>query len=193
MICEHTESGTSPARTGPLRNGNPRGDLSLARRCGAETRAPRSGPCRGPAMKNGRCRLHGGKSTGPRIAGGLARIVAARTKHGRYNAAAKAARRHTASLKAEACALLAAERAAIIAAKWQALLVLHRSGAHNVDTIAPLRLRLANAAAARPQAARPLAKTPRAQSPRAHSPRAQSPRAKTPSGEAPSAVSDTAP
>lgn len=32
-------------------------------RCGAKTRS--GAPCKAPAMKNGRCRLHGGKSTGP--------------------------------------------------------------------------------------------------------------------------------
>ncbi len=37
-------------------------------------------------MPNGRCRLHGGKSTGPRTAAGLERIRAVRTKHGRYSA-----------------------------------------------------------------------------------------------------------
>ena len=31
-------------------------------RCGAKTRSKTS--CKSPAMKNGRCRLHGGKSTG---------------------------------------------------------------------------------------------------------------------------------
>lgn len=36
------------------------------RTCGARTRA--GGACRGPAMANGRCRFHGGKSTGPRPA-----------------------------------------------------------------------------------------------------------------------------
>ena len=35
-----------------------------------------------PAMSNGRCRMHGGSSTGPRTAEGLARIRAARTTHG---------------------------------------------------------------------------------------------------------------
>jgi hypothetical protein len=33
-------------------------------------------------MANGRCRLHGGKSTGPRTAEGLARLAAANTTHG---------------------------------------------------------------------------------------------------------------
>ena len=37
--------------------------LRLASRCGARTR--RASACRAPAMPNGRCRLHGGKSTGP--------------------------------------------------------------------------------------------------------------------------------
>ncbi len=35
-------------------------------------------------MTNGRCRLHGGLSTGPRTAAGLARMIAAKTTHGRY-------------------------------------------------------------------------------------------------------------
>jgi hypothetical protein len=37
-------------------------------------------------MKNGRCRFHGGKSTGPRTAAGLARSRAARRTHGGYAA-----------------------------------------------------------------------------------------------------------
>ncbi|HXT78799.1 MAG TPA: HGGxSTG domain-containing protein [Acetobacteraceae bacterium] len=68
-------------RTGPLRNGNPRGNPNLAPRCGARTR--QGCPCKGPAMRNGRCRMHGGKSTGPRTAEGLARLrAAARARHG---------------------------------------------------------------------------------------------------------------
>jgi glucans biosynthesis protein len=47
---------------GRLKNGNRAGDPSTAPRCGAKTRA--GGLCRQPAMKNGRCRLHGGKSPG---------------------------------------------------------------------------------------------------------------------------------
>jgi hypothetical protein len=66
--------------TGRLRHGNPPGDLRLAPRCGAKTRA--GCPCRQPAMRNGRCRLHGGKSTGPRTAAGLARSQNARWRHG---------------------------------------------------------------------------------------------------------------
>ena len=37
-------------------------------------------------MANGRCRLHGGKSTGPRTADGLERMRRANTKHGLYSA-----------------------------------------------------------------------------------------------------------
>jgi hypothetical protein len=47
-------------------------------------------PCKKPSMANGRCRLHGGCSTGARTAEGLARCTAAPTKHGRRNAAARA-------------------------------------------------------------------------------------------------------
>ena len=32
----------------------------------------------------GRCRLHGGASTGPRTKDGLARLTEARTKHGKF-------------------------------------------------------------------------------------------------------------
>ena len=49
--------------------------------CGARTRA--GGVCLGVAMASGQCRLHGGASTGPRTQAGLARMVAAKTTHGR--------------------------------------------------------------------------------------------------------------
>jgi hypothetical protein len=53
-----------PPKTGPLRSGNPRGNPNLAPRCGAKAR--RTGcACRAPAMANGRCRMHGGRCTGP--------------------------------------------------------------------------------------------------------------------------------
>jgi hypothetical protein len=67
----------NPAR-GWLRNGNPSGDFHNCVRCGAKTRAGR--PCRSPAMKNGRCRMHGGTSTGPRTDAGLERCRQARLK-----------------------------------------------------------------------------------------------------------------
>lgn len=57
-----------------------------APRCGAKTRAHT--PCQAAAMPNGRCRLHGGRSTGPRTVEGLERMRAARTKHGLRSAEA---------------------------------------------------------------------------------------------------------
>ena len=52
-------------------------------RCGAKTRKGTS--CQRPANKrNGRCRVHGGASTGPRTEEGRARISEANLRHGRY-------------------------------------------------------------------------------------------------------------
>jgi hypothetical protein len=62
-----------------------------ARRCGAKRKSDGC-PCEGPGMANGRCRMHGGKSTGPRTAEGLESSRQARWKHGHYSAAAKAER-----------------------------------------------------------------------------------------------------
>ncbi len=83
----------SPPRRGWLRHGNRPGDYAKAPRCGARTRS--GGCCRQPAMKNGRCRMHGGLSTGPRTAEGLARSQRARWKHGFDSAAIRALRRET--------------------------------------------------------------------------------------------------
>jgi hypothetical protein len=77
--------------TGQLRNGNRPGNPGNAPRCGAKTRS--GAPCKGAAMLNGRCRMHGGPSTGPRTEAGKAAIRASRTKHGRYSQASIAARR----------------------------------------------------------------------------------------------------
>jgi hypothetical protein len=57
-------------------------------------------------MRNGRCRMHGGLSTGPRTAEGLARLRAARTRHGAYSAEARALRRRLAGLLRRARDLL---------------------------------------------------------------------------------------
>lgn len=73
--------------SGWLKNGNPTGDPSIAPRCGARTRLGKE--CQAPAMPNGRCRMHGGSSTGPRTPEGLARSQQARWKHGLYSAQAK--------------------------------------------------------------------------------------------------------
>jgi hypothetical protein len=78
-------------RSGWLKNSNPPGDPNSAPRCGAQTR--RGKKCRAPAMRNGRCRMHGGGSTGPRTPEGLARSRRANWKHGLYSAEAKADRR----------------------------------------------------------------------------------------------------
>jgi hypothetical protein len=58
-------------------------------------------------MKNGRCRLHGGKSTGPRTPEGLARSKAARWVHGNRSAAV----REQARQRGQASRLLAEMRA----------------------------------------------------------------------------------
>jgi hypothetical protein len=80
-----------PDRRGRLRNGATPGDFLASPRCGARTRSHRC--CRQPAMKNGRCRMHGGLSTGPRTAEGRARCAAARRTHGFYSAEMVALRR----------------------------------------------------------------------------------------------------
>ncbi len=79
-----------PPHSRPLRNGNPAGNPNLAPRCGARNRA--GCPCRAPAMPNGRCRVHGGKSTGPRTPKGIARTGVANTRHGRQSAPKRAAK-----------------------------------------------------------------------------------------------------
>jgi hypothetical protein len=86
------EIGATPQdkRRGSLKNGNPSGDFSKAARCCAKTR--RGSACQCPGMKNGRCRLHGGLSTGAKTAAGIERIRLAVTKHGRYSQLAMAER-----------------------------------------------------------------------------------------------------
>ncbi len=88
-----------PRRPVLLRNGNPQGNPMNAPRCGAKTR--KGTPCRAPAMANGRCRMHGGKSTGPRTPEGLARSRRAGYKHGHYCAENIARRREVRRLMAQ--------------------------------------------------------------------------------------------
>jgi glucans biosynthesis protein len=59
-------------------------DMQEARRCGAKTR--RGTSCQSPAMPNGRCRMHGGKSPGAPKGNTNA------WKHGHYSADAVARR-----------------------------------------------------------------------------------------------------
>ena len=68
-------------------------------RCGAKTR--KGTPCQGPAMANGRCRMHGGKSTGPRTPEGLERSRRGNWKHGRRSANAVAERKLAMAIRRE--------------------------------------------------------------------------------------------
>ncbi len=68
-----------------LRNNPKQLPMHLSPRCGARTR--KETPCRSPAMANGRCRLHGGKSPGAPRGNRNA------WKHGRYSAKAIEERR----------------------------------------------------------------------------------------------------
>ena len=79
-----------------LKNGNRQGNPMNAPRCGAKTRS--GTPCKAPAMANGRCRMHGGKSTGPRTPEGLERSKKANLKHGLYSAESIAQRRYMSQL-----------------------------------------------------------------------------------------------
>ncbi|WP_277618911.1 HGGxSTG domain-containing protein [Sulfitobacter noctilucae] len=64
--------------------------MHLSPRCGARTR--NGTPCRSPAMANGRCRMHGGKSSGAPIGNDNAR------KHGLYAATAISERKEWSAL-----------------------------------------------------------------------------------------------
>jgi hypothetical protein len=60
-------------------------------KCGAKRRD--GNPCQNAPMANGRCRMHGGKSTGPRTPEGLERSRKANWKHGLASKEAETARR----------------------------------------------------------------------------------------------------
>ena len=67
------------------------------KRCLAKTR--RGTACQRAAYKhNGRCALHGGRSTGPKTQRGLQRISEANLKHGRQTKDKLAAQRHAAEV-----------------------------------------------------------------------------------------------
>jgi hypothetical protein len=75
-----------------LRSRNVPENFRRAPRCLARNR--RGLPCMRPALKGkSRCNLHGGRSTGPRTAVGLARSRVARLSHGYYSREAADARR----------------------------------------------------------------------------------------------------
>jgi hypothetical protein len=66
-------------------------DLQSLPRCGARARPGH--PCGHPAMSNGKCRYHGGKSTGARTPEGKERARQAAVRHGGYTQDAKDLRR----------------------------------------------------------------------------------------------------
>lgn len=70
----------------------------FAVKCGAKARTNGHKPCRQPAMKNGRCRLHGGKCTGAKTKEGRQRMIEANTKHGFYSEKAIAERSYLSGL-----------------------------------------------------------------------------------------------
>ena len=66
-------------------------------RCEARTR--RGTPCQRPGNKlNGRCKLHGGRSTGPRTEEGVARLAASKITHGRTAKVERAKAKHRAEV-----------------------------------------------------------------------------------------------
>jgi hypothetical protein len=103
----HLAADPPPRAAAKQRRGNP--NLALAPRCGARTRA--GCPCRAPAIRGRlRCRMHGGRSTGPRTAEGLARLRQARTIHGRYGAEIRARDRNMLAIFRRGQVLLEAVR-----------------------------------------------------------------------------------
>lgn len=90
---------TGNSAENPMRQPRTMEAARAAPRCGARTRS--GAACRQPGMANGRCRMHGGASTGPRTADGVERIRAARTIHGAYNAEARELRDIVRALKAK--------------------------------------------------------------------------------------------
>ena len=73
---------------------------NAAPRCGAKKRRKKT-PCGSPAMSNGRCRIHGGASTGPRTAEGIERIRKAHWKHGLRSTEAVRRRKEGMALRRE--------------------------------------------------------------------------------------------
>lgn len=85
-------------RRGWRKNGNSPGDFTKAPRCGAKTR--KKYLCPQPAMKNGKCRFHGGKSTGPRTREGLERMRQSKLKHGKFTKEMKSATQYLKTFRA---------------------------------------------------------------------------------------------
>ncbi len=73
---------------------------SAAATCGARTRGGL--PCRNLPMRNGRCRMHGGASTGSKTASGLVRVRTAAWVHGGRSREMTEFRRRMRELRADA-------------------------------------------------------------------------------------------
>jgi len=93
---EHKREG-GPREKGRVNPMQRRLAMLESRRCGAKTRT--GTPCRSPAMPNGRCRMHGGKSTGAPKGNKNA------WKHGHYSKGAKSERALLKNLLTEAASL----------------------------------------------------------------------------------------
>jgi hypothetical protein len=96
VMNDCTDDQAQEPRSGGLRNGNqsgpPFGPDWPGRRCGAKTR--NGTRCLNPGMRNGRCRVHGGLSTGPRTPQGLERSRRARWVHGERSQETRVRHRH---------------------------------------------------------------------------------------------------
>ena len=73
---------------------------NAAPRCRAK-KGRKKTPCGSPAMANGRCRIHGGTSTGPRTPEGLERSRKSNWKHGLRSAEAIRQRKEGVALRRE--------------------------------------------------------------------------------------------
>jgi len=73
----------------------------MDRLCGAKDRNNNHRPCSNPAMENGRCRIHGGLSTGPKTDAGRRSISLANTKTGIHSKKAEEEKRRAKKLVAE--------------------------------------------------------------------------------------------
>ncbi len=70
----------------------------MVKLCGARAKTNGHNPCRHAAMSNGRCWLHGGRSTGPKTTEGRRRMAAAHTKTGKWSKQVMLTRRQTKKL-----------------------------------------------------------------------------------------------
>lgn len=84
----------------PMHRGDKDAAATKKLSCGAKTRS--GAHCQNLPMRNGRCRMHGGASTGAKTADGLARIRAAATVHGNRTFAAREFRALVRELRADA-------------------------------------------------------------------------------------------